>query len=80
MKSAASSRHVRLAAWTGSFLLTVAVGMSRIVLAGHYTSDVIGGFPLGGFWLAAAATLWAARDLSKRRGSAARVTIETQTR
>ncbi|HKN50752.1 MAG TPA: phosphatase PAP2 family protein, partial [Actinomycetota bacterium] len=75
-----ASRHVRLAAWTGSLLLTIAVGVSRIELAVHYTSDVIGGFALGGFWLAAAATLWAARDLSKLRGSAAPVTIDTQTR
>ena len=75
-----ASRHVRLAAWTGSFLLTIAVGVSRIELAVHYTSDVIGGFALAGFWVAAAATLWAARDLSKLRGSAARLTIDPQTR
>jgi len=54
--------------------------VSRIELAVHYTSDVIGGFAVAGFWLAAAATLWAARDLSKLRGDAARVTIDTQTR
>ena len=65
---------------TGSFLLTIAVGVSRIELAVHYTSDVIGGFAVAGFWLAAAATLWAARDLSKLRGGGARVTIDTQTR
>lgn len=75
-----ASRHVRLAAWTGSFLLTIAVGVSRIELEVHYTSDVIGGFALAAFWLAAAATLWAARDLSKLPGDDARVTIDTQTR
>jgi membrane-associated phospholipid phosphatase len=75
-----ASHDVRLAAWTGSFLLTVAVGVSRIELAVHYTSDVIGGFALAGFWLAAAVTLWAARDLWKLRGGGARVTIGTRTR
>ena len=75
-----ASHHVRLVAWTGSFLLTIAVGVSRIELAVHYTSDVIGAFALAGFWLAAAATLWAARDLWKLRGSGARVTFDTQTR
>ena len=32
-------------------LLILAIGMSRIVLAAHYFSDVIAGFTLGAFWL-----------------------------
>jgi len=75
-----TGRPARLTVWAGALLIAVAVGATRIVLGVHYASDVIGGFALGGFWLAASATLWAARDLSKRRGGAARVTIDTQTR
>jgi undecaprenyl-diphosphatase len=77
-----SRRHptVRVAAWAGALVVVAAVGATRIELGAHYASDVIGGFALGGFWVATAATAWAACELSRPRGSAARVTIDTQTR
>jgi undecaprenyl-diphosphatase len=74
------SRPVRLAAWTGALLVVFAVGATRVVLGVHYASDVIGGFTLGGFWVAAAATVWGACELSRPRRDAPRVTIDAQTR
>jgi undecaprenyl-diphosphatase len=74
------TRPVRVAAWAGALLVVAAVGATRIELGAHYASDVIGGFALGAFWVATAATAWAACELSQPRGSAARVTIDTQTR
>jgi undecaprenyl-diphosphatase len=74
------SRPLRLAVWAGALVIVVAVGATRIMLGVHYASDVIGGFALGGFWVVAAATVWGACELSRPRRSAARVTIDTQTR
>jgi undecaprenyl-diphosphatase len=74
------TRPVRVAAWAGALLVVAAVGATRIELGAHYASDVIGGFALGAFWVATAATAWATYELSQPPGSAARVTIDTQTR
>jgi membrane-associated phospholipid phosphatase len=74
------TRSLRAAAWAGALLVVTAVGATRIELGAHYASDVIGGFALGGFWVATAATAWAAYERSRPRGNAARVTIDPQTR
>ena len=47
------SRSARLAAVCGLGLLVLAIGFSRVYLGAHYLSDVLGGFAVGGFWLAA---------------------------
>jgi undecaprenyl-diphosphatase len=75
-----TGRPARLTVWAGALLIAVAVGATRIVLGVHYASDVIGGFALGAFWVVAAAAVWGACELSRPRRSAARVTIDTQTR
>jgi undecaprenyl-diphosphatase len=74
------SRPLRVVAWVGALLIVAAVGATRVVLGAHYASDVIGGFALGGFWVAAAAAVWGACELVRPRREAARVTIDTQTR
>jgi undecaprenyl-diphosphatase len=74
------TRPLRVATWAGALLVVAAVGATRIELGAHYASDVIGGFALGGFWVAIAATAWAACERSRSRPSAARVTIDTETR
>ena len=47
------SRWARLAVVLGLGLLVLAIGFSRVYLGAHYVSDVLGGFAVGGFWLAA---------------------------
>lgn len=49
-------------------LLVVGIGFSRVALAAHYVSDVVGGFVLGAAWLAALTALFSAWRL--QRGSA----------
>lgn len=45
-------RRARTAAVTGSTLLVLLIGASRIYLGAHWLTDVVGGFALGGMWLA----------------------------
>lgn len=40
-------------AWTVAFISTILVSLSRIYLGAHYTSDIIGGWIVGGIGLAA---------------------------
>ncbi len=42
----------RWLAVAGLSLLVLAIGFSRVYLGAHYLSDVLGGFAVGGFWLA----------------------------
>lgn len=44
-------RRLRPLAVTGTALLILAIGSSRVFLGVHFLSDVIGGFVLGGAWL-----------------------------
>ena len=46
------SRRIRAAAVTGSTLLVLLIGASRVYLGAHWLTDVAGGFALGGMWLA----------------------------
>jgi undecaprenyl-diphosphatase len=47
---------MRLGVVSGLTLLVLAIGFSRIYLGAHYLSDVLGGYAVGGVWLAACIT------------------------
>src|SRR5439155_11355775 len=47
---------LRVCAVCGLALLVLAIGFSRIYLGAHYCSDVLGGFAVGGVWLATCIT------------------------
>lgn len=59
-------RPAKLAGWAMATAIVVVVGLTRIVLGVHYTSDVIGGFAVGALWVAGLATAWGAWQLTGR--------------
>ncbi|MCO1660899.1 phosphatase PAP2 family protein [Pseudonocardia humida] len=52
-------RRARIGAAAATVALLVAVGATRLALGVHYLSDVVGGWMLGGLWLAATAVAFA---------------------
>ena len=46
------SRRTRLVAWSIATVAIGLIGFSRIYLGAHWTTDVLGGFSLGGCWVA----------------------------
>lgn len=57
----------RAAIWAGAAMLTTLVGISRIYLGVHWTTDVVGGWAFGAWWLAVVAT--GSLFLARGRGS-----------
>jgi membrane-associated phospholipid phosphatase len=58
-----ASPRTRKGLFVGAVVLIVAIGASRIYIGAHWPTDVIGGYALGGAWLAGLVAL----DLSMRR-------------
>ena len=60
--------HTRKGLVVGAVVLTVAIGASRIYIGAHWPTDVIGGYALGGAWLAGlmALDLWMRRPAKDR--------------
>jgi len=49
--STGRSRRTRAASVGAAVTLAIAIGISRIYLGAHWTTDVLAGWVLGGFWL-----------------------------
>ena len=54
------SWRARTAVWAGAAMLTALVGISRVYLGVHWTTDVIGGWFFGILWMAVVISAWAA--------------------
>jgi undecaprenyl-diphosphatase len=45
------SRRIRIGLWTGSAAIVLLIGLSRIYLGVHYTTDVLAGFAAALIWI-----------------------------
>ena len=48
----------RVIVWAAAVMLAAVIGFSRLYLGAHWLTDVLGGFALGGAWLALLVTTW----------------------
>jgi membrane-associated phospholipid phosphatase len=64
-----ASPRTRKGLVVGAVVLTVAIGASRIYIGAHWPTDVIGGYALGGAWLASLVVLdlWMRRPAKDRK-------------
>lgn len=62
-----SSRPIRIAIWTCSILIVLAIGISRIYLGVHYPSDVIAGFLAATLWVSSMVALDRSRKHRRTR-------------
>ena len=69
------SWSARVAVWAGAGMLTMLVGISRVYLGVHWTTDVIGGWAFGTAWLAVVVTGWTifTSNLDSREAGRARL-------
>jgi undecaprenyl-diphosphatase len=57
--------RIRIFLWTGAVILILLIGLSRIYLGVHYTTDVIAGFAAALIWIVVVA--FAEQRLARRR-------------
>jgi membrane-associated phospholipid phosphatase len=50
---ATRSWRSRVAMWTGTVVLLLLIGVSRLYLGVHWLTDVVGGYALGAMWVVA---------------------------
>jgi undecaprenyl-diphosphatase len=60
-----AGRARRAAIWAAVAALVLLIGLSRVYIGIHHLSDVLAGYALGAFWIAAVAL---AEELMRRRG------------